>query len=203
MSERVEDRTGTAHRAVVTDALHAGAELVQRFGQPVSPVGGGVATVVLPARTFSLLVLGVPIPVFGSTGEGSPSTQRIAVEHLGTIVRRRLQNGHRVALQSFSQCFGALDPRRTLEWFPGFLQKAGRSTPVVLGTQLVSLYPLPNGQMETWPEGPSSLLECVLEIEASLPDLYRKMDRWLQEKMASDRRPAVRAPEPGTLQDAL
>ncbi len=203
MNERAEDRTGTAHRAVVTDVLRAGTELVRRFGQPVNPVGGGVATVVLPARTFSLLILGVPIPVFGATGDGSPSTQRLAMEHLDTIVRRRLRNGHRVALHSFSQCFGALDPRRTLEWFPGFLEKTGRRTPVVLGTQLVSLYPLPSEQMEAWPEGPSSLLECVLEIEASLPDLYRKMDHRLQEKVASGRRPAVRNPEPGTLQDAL
>ena len=187
---------------IVASILRQGRALLERFGIPVDTAGGELSTVVLPAGTFSLLVLGIPIPVFEYLGDGHQAVQSTVMETLGGIARRTLHNGHRLGLHSFIRCFGTEVPCQALDWFPGFKKLTMNRPPVVLGAQLVTLYPFDGEEIASWPRGPDRLVECVSRIESALPGLFTDLDRVLERHARHRTTPAHTTGPAGTRPDA-
>ena len=163
---------------VAREALAVGRGLLERFGLPV--VSTGLSTVVLPAGTFSLLVLGIPIPVFESQVGAHHGVESWALDHLTGLVLGHVHNGHRLGLHSFTRCFGTTDLHRAANWFPRFARRLDGRRPAVLGAQLVTLYPLSTDDAMSWPHGPARIVDCVHHLESALPGFYDALDRVLE-----------------------
>jgi len=185
--------THGADRSFLDEVLSLGRQLVSSLERPVVSVGHGLATAVLPAGNLRLLVLGLPIPVFGYVGDDNQDV----LQQVGAFLRRslkgRLNNGHRLALHTFTCCLHVLNHRQVLDWLPQVSMLAKKGEPPFLGAQLVTLYPFTQDEIRFWPQEPASVLACALGVEYMIGDVYSFMDQLLADRCRADPRCGSRA----------
>lgn len=185
--------TSGGGRAFINEVLDLGRQLVRSLDKPVVSVGHGLASAVLPAGNLKLLVLGLPIPVFGYIGDDNQDVLQQVSAFLRRSLNGRLNNGHRLALHTFTCCLHVLDHRQILRWLPQVSQLAGRGEPAFLGAQLVTLYPFTDQEIRHWPQAPAGALACALSLEYMISDVYSYMDQLLAERF-------LPAPEKGHIE---
>ncbi len=161
-----------------------GRTLLTELGQPLSTTGNGLASVVLPAGTLNLLVLGIPVPVFGYIGDDDQEIQSALLTFLRDISGALLNHGCKIVLRAFSHCQDVSTANMLLDWLPQFRSVSVQGEPALLGTQLVTLYPFSNDTISKWPLGPEYLVRGIRLIELAVPELYRKLDGLLSAKAA-------------------
>ena len=180
--------TDGVNRSFIDEVLSLGRQLVLSLEKPVVTVGHGLATVVLPAGNLRLLVLGLPIPVFGYVGDDNQDVLQQVGAFLRQSLTGELNNGHRLALHTFTCCLHVLNHRQVLGWLPQVSMLAGKGEPPFLGAQLVTLYPFTQDEIRFWPQAPATALACALGIECMIGDVYSFMDRLLADRCRADPR---------------
>jgi len=156
--------------------LAFGRQLLERLGRPTFTTGHGLASTILPAGSARLLVFGVPLPVFAYLDQGDEELHLLAMEKLRQL-EPELPPGTRVALQSFGPCLGDGVLDRCLGWFPAAARAwNGSCRPILLGLDLVTVFPLGPGDAASWPVGPEPLVRFAERLEALVPGIYRHLD---------------------------
>ncbi|NOZ78281.1 MAG: hypothetical protein GXP48_03685 [Acidobacteria bacterium] len=182
---RVESSKDTRFNAEASRSiLLLGRGLLTELGEPVSTTGNGLSSVVLPAGALNLLVLGIPIPVFGYIGDDDQEIQASLTAFLRSFSQTLLERGHKVVLRAFSNCQGFSRSDEILSWLPRFRNASLQGEPAFLGTELVTLYPFSNEEVSKWPLGPEYLVRGARLIELAVPELYQKLDDLLAEKIS-------------------
>jgi hypothetical protein len=176
----------------INEVLGLGRELVGSLERSIVCVGHGLASTVVPAGKLRLLVLGLPIPVFGYIGDDNQEVLQQVTEFLRRSLEGDLSNGHRLALHTFTCCLHVLDHRQILGWLPQVGRLAKRGEPAFLGAQLVTLYPFTEEEIRHWPQAPPSALACALCLEQMIGDVYSFMDQLLAERCRSASRQGER-----------
>ena len=164
--------------------LLVGRVLLTELGGPLSTTGAGLSSVVLPAGTLNLLVLGIPIPVFGYIGDDNQEIQGSLVTFLRSFSSALLEHGCKLVLRAFSRCQGLARTNELLDWLPQFRNASLQGEPALLGTQLVTLYPFSSAEISKWPLGPEYLVRSVRLIELAVPELYQRLDGLLADKIS-------------------
>lgn len=171
-----------AGQALVDGVLSFGRRLVGSLERPVVSVGHGLASTVVPAGDLRLLVLGLPIPVFGHIGDDNQDILQQVTRLLRRSLEGRLNNGHRLALHTFTCCLHGFDHRQIFAWLPQVARLATRGEPAFLGAQLVTLYPFTQEEIRYWPQAPPGALACAMCLEYMISDVYSYMDQLLADR---------------------
>ena len=154
-----------------------GRSLLEHLETPVIPADSGLPSTILPAGSFGLLVLGIPVPVFSYMGDDNQALQRRVVGLLNAAAGATLDGSRHVGLHSFSRCFGRAPEEDVLALLPGFCALNGSRKASLLGVQMVTVLPLSPAEAALWPEGPSSVRRCVDRFRQVIPEIYGQLDR--------------------------
>ena len=156
--------------------MRLGRSLVEALGTTVFSVGGGVSSVLLPVGLRRLLVLGIPVPIFGYLGEGDTEVHEQALARLRGELSGWVPPGVRIDAQALGP--GAVNGHasRVLEWLPRFRERGREMRLPVLGFALVTVFPVEAPQARLWPLGPEWAVRLARELESRVSDLYRILD---------------------------
>lgn len=174
-SLNMEGRRGhgiIADRSSVGELLCLGRSLLEALGTTMYTTGMGLGSVLLPVGFRRLLILGIPVPIFGYLGEGDMELHDEALAWL----RGELSDGVPPEIRLEAQVFGPAAVNgyftRVLDWLPRVREAAPQLRPPILGVALVTVFPLETSHARMWPLGPDWAVELAGQLERRVPDLY-------------------------------
>ncbi len=189
-SEGRRDQGGSTSQVAVDEILCLGRSLLEALDATVFSVGGGLGSVLLPVGLRRLLVLGIPVPIFGYLGEGDGEVHEHALARLRGEIRESVPPGVRIDAQALGP--GAVNgfSSRVSAWLPSFRRLGRRIRLPILGLALVTVFPLDAPQARLWPLGPGWAVRLAEELEDRVPELYEILDEMLCRAVdASNERP--------------